>query len=57
LRLKTSSKIAAAAIAVVSAAIVLGLDGNWPALVVLSVAFCSVLLWVFYRYREGGRVR
>ena len=55
LRLKTGSKIAAAVIAVLTAAIVLSLDGNWPALILLSLAFIGVVLWVFYVYREGAR--
>ena len=41
--LKFGSKLAAAAIAVVSAAIVLALDSNWFAFVSLSIAFAVVV--------------
>ena len=41
--LKFGSKLAAAAIAVVSAAIVLALDANWFAFVALSIAFAVVV--------------
>ena len=42
--LKFGSKIAAAAIAVVSAAIVLALDANWFAFAALTIAFVVVVL-------------
>ena len=57
LRLKTGSKISAAAIGVITAAIVLWLDGNWPALVLLTLAFVAVVLWVVFVYRQGSRVQ
>lgn len=41
--LKFASKLAAAAIAVVSAAIVLALDDNWFAFTTLSIAFAVVV--------------
>lgn len=41
--LKFTSKLAAAAIAVVSAAIVLALDANWFAFTALSIAFVVVV--------------
>ena len=43
LRLKFTGKLAAAAIAVVSAAIVLALDQNWFAFTTLSIAFVVVV--------------
>jgi hypothetical protein len=55
LRLKTGSKIAAAGITVVTAAIVLILDSNWIAVIVLTLLFFAVVLWVFYVYRETAR--
>jgi hypothetical protein len=55
LRLKMGSKIAAAAIAVFTAAIVLVIDGNWIALGVLSGVFVAVVIWVGYVYRQGSR--
>jgi ABC-type multidrug transport system fused ATPase/permease subunit len=55
LRLKMGAKIAAAAIAVLTAAIVLIIDHNWVAFGILSVLFVLVVLWVFYVYREGSR--
>lgn len=54
LRLKMAAKIAAAAIAVSTAAIVLALDGNWIALAVLSVLFVGVVVWVGYVYKQGA---
>lgn len=53
LRLKTGAKIAAAVIAVGTAAIVLVIDGNWIALSVLSVVFVAVIIWVAFVYRQG----
>ncbi|MFC8680836.1 hypothetical protein ACFT30_04890 [Microbacterium ureisolvens] len=41
--MKFASKLTAAAIAVISAAIVLALDGNWFAFVTLSIAFVVVV--------------
>jgi hypothetical protein len=41
--LKFGSKLVAAAITVISAAIVLGLDGNWFAFMWLSIAFLIVV--------------
>jgi hypothetical protein len=41
--LKFASKLAAAAIAVIAAAIVLALDGNWFAFTSLSIAFTVVV--------------
>jgi hypothetical protein len=41
--LKFASKLAAAAIAVISAAIVLALDDNWFAFSTLSIAFAVVV--------------
>jgi hypothetical protein len=41
--LKFGSKVAAAAIAVVTAAIVLALDQNWFAFTTLTIAFCAVV--------------
>ncbi|MEP6479721.1 MAG: hypothetical protein ABJB03_10040 [Rhodoglobus sp.] len=55
LRLKMGAKISGSAIAVLSAAIVLAIDHNWVALVVLSLLFVLIVLWVFYVYREGSR--
>lgn len=55
LRLKMGAKLAGAAIAVLTAAIVLIIDHNWVAFVILSVLFTLVALWVFYVYREGSR--
>lgn len=58
LGLKFGSKLAAAAIAVVSAAIVLALDGNWFAFTTLTAAFVVVVgigVIVLLRYsRVGG---
>ncbi len=55
LRLKMAAKIAAAIIAVGTAAIVLAIDGNWIALAVLSVVFVAVVVWVGIVYRHGVR--
>ena len=55
LRLKMGAKIAAAIIAVGTAAIVLAIDGNWIALSTLSVVFIAVVIWVGYVYRQGSR--
>ena len=57
LRLKMGAKIAAAIIAVGTAAIVLAIDGNWIALAVLSVVFAAVVVWVGYVYAQGSRNR
>lgn len=54
LRLKMAAKIAAAVIAVGTAAIVLAIDGNWIALTVLSVVFAAVVVWVGFVYRAGS---
>ena len=61
LKLKTGSKLAAAAITVVSAGIVLGLDANWFALVALSIAFLvivgiSALVLVRHRGRTAATI-
>ena len=53
--LKFGSKIAAAAIAVVAAAIVLALDGNWFAFTSLTIAFLVVVtigLFVLVRHAK-----
>ena len=55
LRLKMGAKLAAAAIAVLTAAIVLIIDSNWAAFAILSVLFLGIVAWVFYVYREGAR--
>ena len=55
LRLKMGAKIAAAVIAVGTAAIVLAIDGNWIALTVLSVVFVAVVVWVAFVYAQGSR--
>ena len=55
LRLKLGAKIAAAVIAVGTAAIVLAIDGNWIALAVLSALFLAVVIWVSFVYRQGSR--
>lgn len=55
LRLKMGAKIAAAIMAVGTAAIVLSLDGNWIALSALSVVYVAVIIWVAYVYRQAGR--
>lgn len=54
LRLKMGAKIAAAIIAVGTAAIVLAIDGNWIALTALSVVFAAVVVWVGFVYRQGA---
>ncbi|MCU1579648.1 MAG: hypothetical protein JWP19_1852 [Rhodoglobus sp.] len=54
LRLKMGSKLAAAAIAVLTAAIVLIIDNNWAAFAVLSVLFAAIVAWVYYVYRQGS---
>ena len=54
--LKFGSKIAAAAIAVIAAAIVLALDGNWFAFTSLTIAFLVVVaigLTVMLRYSKA----
>ena len=53
LRLKMGAKLAAAIIAVVTAAIVLTIDGNWIALVALSVVYVGVITWVTVVYRQS----
>ena len=55
LRLKAGAKYAASGIAVVTAAVVLSLDGNWIALALLSVVFVFVVVWVARVYRLGAR--
>jgi len=55
LRLKMGSKLAAAAIAVITAAIVLVLDNNWAAFGILSVVFVAIVVWVWFVYRAGAR--
>jgi hypothetical protein len=56
--LKFGSKIAAAAIAVVSAAIVLALDENWFAFTTLTIAFGVVVaVGVLVLVRHAGRDR
>ena len=55
--LKFGSKIAAAAIAVISAAIVLALDENWFAFTALTIAFVVVVgIGVLVLIRHAGRV-
>ena len=55
--LKFGSKIAAAAIAVISAAIVLALDENWVAFTALTIAFVVVVgIGVLVLIRHAGRV-
>ncbi|HKP08703.1 MAG TPA: hypothetical protein VJU58_15745 [Microbacterium sp.] len=52
--MKFASKLIAAAIAVVSAAIVLALDGNWFAFTTLSIAFLVVVgIGVFILLRHA----
>ena len=58
--LKFGSKIAAAAIAVIAAAIVLALDGNWFAFTSLTIAFLVVVgigLTVLLRHAKDGARR
>jgi selenophosphate synthetase-related protein len=55
LRLKMGAKIAAAVIAVVTAAMVLAIDGNWIALTVFSAVFVAVVVWVAFVARQGSR--
>ncbi len=58
--LKFASKLAAAAIAVVSAAIVLALDGNWFAFTTLTIAFVVVVgigVIVLLRYSRVSDAR
>lgn len=55
LRLKTAAKLAAAAIAVMTAAVVLVIDGNWIALGILSVLFVAVVAWVVFVARQGAQ--
>ena len=55
--LKFGSKLAAAAIAVISAAIVLALDANWFAFTALTIAFVVVVgigVIVMLRHRRGA---
>lgn len=57
--LKFTSKLAAAAIAVVSAAIVLALDANWFAFTCLSIAFAVVVgigVVVLVRHSRAAQV-
>jgi len=56
LSLKMGSKVAAAGITVITAAIILVLDSNWFAFGMLTVAFVGILAWVFvvYRGRDAG---
>jgi hypothetical protein len=54
LRLKTGSKIAAALITVITAGIVLLLDGNWVAFAILTAVLVAVLVWVGFNYRAGS---
>lgn len=59
LRLKSGSKIAAAAITVVSAAIVLALDDNWFAFTALTVVFTvlvGIAALVLVRHRAHVRL-
>jgi hypothetical protein len=54
--MKSASKLIAAAIAVVSAALVLALDGNWFAFTTLSIAFLLVVgigVFVLVRYSKA----
>lgn len=55
MRIKTVAKLAAAAIAVLTAAIVLILDNNWAAFTVLSIVFIAIVAWVFLVYRASTR--
>ncbi len=56
--LKFGAKIAAAAIAVISAAIVLALDENWFAFTTLTIAFVVVVgIGVLVLTRHSGRHR
>jgi len=59
--LKFGSKIAAAAITVVSAGIVLALDANWFAFIALTIAFVAVvaigILVMISHVRAGARPR
>ncbi|MET0304318.1 MAG: hypothetical protein ABW040_09725 [Microbacteriaceae bacterium] len=58
--LKFASKLAAAAIAVVSAGIVLALDDNWFAFTTLTLAFAVVVgigVLVLLRHTRGLRAR
>ena len=59
--LKFGSKIAAAAITVVSAGIVLALDANWFAFIALTIAFVAVvaigILVMMSHVRAGPRPR
>jgi Flp pilus assembly protein TadB len=54
LRLKTGSKIMAAIITVVTAAVVLVLDNNWIAFAVLTIVFVGFIAWVLGSYRKGS---
>jgi hypothetical protein len=54
MRLKMGSKLAAAAIAVLTAAIVLIIDNNWAAFAILTVLFAGIVTWVYYVYRQGS---
>jgi hypothetical protein len=55
LRLKSGSKIAAAAITVVTAGVVLMLDANWIAFALLTIAALAIVLWVYLTYRQAAR--
>lgn len=57
LRLKTVGKLGASGVTVTTAGVVLLLDSNVIAFLVLTVVLIGILLWVFYIYREGGRTR
>jgi hypothetical protein len=55
LRLKIGSKLGAAAITVVTAGIVLLLDGNWWAFGLLTAFFITIVVWVLTTYRKSAK--